>query len=190
MKLNQKRNSAVDMTASSAHQQHVFDLWSGDGDSSPEADLDVSLDQSYDPPVSQSLMSRGSRFDQPSSGSYSSSTYSNCLSYGTRTSSPVRRMKPPACHHSQCASQRNYAHYLESITRPSPLRSDAASNRKRSPSRGRVRLISAGEGSVSSDDASKTLLEPVLSPELSLMNLLRYCVVALQLLPQNSISGK
>ncbi|XP_047735529.1 uncharacterized protein LOC125177587 [Hyalella azteca] len=189
MKLNQKRNSAVDMTASSAHQPHVFDPWSGDGDSSPEADLDVSLDQSYDPPASQSLLSRGSRLDQPSSGSYSSSTYSNCLSYGTRTSSPVRRMKPPACHHSQCASQRNYARYLESISRPSPLRSDAASNRKRSPDRSRVRLISAGEGSVSSDDASKTLLEPVLSPELSLMNLLRYCVVALQLLPQNSISG-
>ncbi|KAF2360105.1 hypothetical protein FHG87_009134 [Trinorchestia longiramus] len=164
------------------------DHWSVDGDSSLDADLDVSLDQSYDPAVSHSLLSRGSRLDQPSSGSFTSSTLSNFPSYVTRTSSPVRRMKPPSCTHLHCESQVNYAKYLDALSRHSPLRLDH-SGLRRSPGRGRTRQLSEGGGSVSSEDASKRLPEPVISSDLSLVNLLRYCVVALQLLPERSISG-
>ena len=100
-----------------------------------------------------------------------------------RTPSPLRVVSPPKCCHRNCDSRTKYAKYLESVPDL-----DKGSSAGAPDIRGRkIRAVAMGSDV---EESPLTTLESGLSPDMSLVNLLRYCIVALQLLPDFSMSSE
>ena len=115
-------------------------------------------------------------------------------SFVTLVNSPATRLMPPKCNHKECNTTNSY-HQYQQFCRTSksktPVRDGVARSLSRSPKR-KVTIYPPTHLSNGGYDllfASEGAPEFALTPDMSLVNLLRYCVVAMQLLPENSISG-